>query len=290
MSFTLSVIQMHMDASPESNLERARVWIRRAANEGADLVLLPELFHMLYPGQERSPDRFDDAILPDGPLLTELAEEASNQDLCIAAPFFERRMSGVYANSHMLLEPGGEPSLIYRKTHIPDDPGFGEKYYFSPGEEGYFTWDINGVQAAPLICWDQWFPEAARVCALQGAHLLLYPTAIGWLDEESEEERRTMTEAWQTVQRSHAITNGLYVAVANRTGREAAPGQSHRGINFWGFSFIADPTGRILVHANATEETVLTATIDTDMIEHTRRTWPFLRDRRVDLYTPLIKR
>jgi N-carbamoylputrescine amidase len=281
---------MQMKASPRENLENAQVWIRRAANEGADLVLLPELFHMLYPGQDKDPERFNDALLPDGPLLEALAEEAANQDLCIAAPFFERRMSGVYANSLMLIEPGGEPSLIYRKTHIPDDPGFGEKYYFSPGEEGYFTWDVHGVKAAPLICWDQWFPEAARVCALQGAEVLLYPTAIGWLDDEAETDRRIMTEAWQTVQRSHAITNGCYIAVANRVGREPAPGQPHGGINFWGFSFIADPMGQVIAHANATEETVLTATIDPAVVESTRRTWPFLRDRRVDLYTPLIKR
>lgn len=286
----IATVQMRMTPSPEVNIDRARQGVEDAAKQGARWVLLPELVHLLYPGQTRSEAIFDSALPAQSPLFSPLQSLAAEKEIYIALPFFEKRLPGVYANSLLLLGPDGPDPALYRKTHIPEDPGFGEKYYFTPGEQDYFTWDAGGLQIAPLICWDQWYPEAARICALRGAQLLLYPTAIGWLPEEEEDARKAMADAWRTIQRSHAIANGLYVATANRTGWEAAPDDTQQGIQFWGQSFIVDPTGLVLAEAGADEETVLIADLSIHQIEKTRRTWPFFRDRRIDLYGPILKR
>ncbi len=260
--------------------------IRDAANGGAKLVVTPELFRSRYFCDREDPDTFDLAEPIPGPTTQTLAELARRLDICISASLFERRAPGLYHNTSVLLDSAGQIRGKYRKMHIPDDPSYLEKYYFTPGDLGYAAHPLDDRPDAPkigmLVCWDQWFPEAARLTAMQGADLLLYPTAIGGHAEDSAEDHAAQRDAWITIQRSHAIANGVFVAAANRIGTEGPN-------TFWGSSFIADPLGRILAQASADQPEILTADLDLAQIEHHRRTWNlFFRDRRPATYAGLL--
>jgi N-carbamoylputrescine amidase len=282
-STRVALVQQHADEAPERNLERAAAGVREAAGQGAEIVCLQELFRTRYFPREEDPARFDLAESVPGPTTERMAKLAREHGLVLIVPLFERRAPGVYHNSAAVLDADGRLSGLYRKMHIPDDPGFFEKYYFTPGDTGFQALDTSAGRIGVLICWDQWFPEAARLLALDGAEILFYPTAIGWADEETPEERRAQRDAWITVQRGHAIANGVWVAAANRVGREGS-------LTFWGSSFVSDPAGRVLAQAAETEETLLVADCPRAMIETQRRGWPFLRDRRIDAYGDLLRR
>jgi N-carbamoylputrescine amidase len=255
-----------MAPDPEANLVRAESAIAQAAREGAEIVCLPELFRTTYfPQEER---------------LSKLAE---GLEVVVVVPVFERRAAGLYHNSAVVLNADGAIAGLYRKMHIPDDPLFYEKFYFSPGDLGFRAFDTRAGRIGTLICWDQWFPEAARLIALDGAEILFYPTAIAWVPEDDDEERKAQRESWLTIQRAHAIANGLFVAAVNRVGREG-------NLEFYGSSFVADPRGRILAQAPADEEATLVVECPLSRIEEQRRSWPFLRDRRLDAYGDLLVR
>lgn len=281
-SLSLALVQHACSGDPGENLERACRLVEEAAGRGASLVCLQELFHTTYFCREMEERYFDWAEPADGPLAARLGELAGDLDITLVAPFFECRAPGLYHNALMVISREGNRLGIYRKKHIPDDPGFYEKYYFAPGEDSYRVYDTGQLRIGPLICWDQWFPEAARITALKGAELLIYPTAIGALPEEDEETEQAYLEAWTTIQRSHAIANGCYVAAINRVGTEG-------GTRFWGQSFVAGPFGEIMGRAGTGEE-ILQVELDRSAIERQRRTWPFFRDRRIDTYAPILKR
>ena len=268
---------------PGNSLERAESAIREAAGLGARLVCLQELFRTRYFPRSEDAANFDLAEGADGETAHRLGELASELGLVIVAPIFERRAAGVYHNSALVLDADGSRAGHYRKMHVPDDPGFHEKFYFAPGDLGFRAFDTAAGRIGVLICWDQWFPEAARLVALDGAEILLFPTAIGWDDSESDSERAAQLESWQLVQRAHAVANGLFVAAANRVGREG-------NLTFWGSSFVCDPQARVLAEAPADSECVLVADCDLGRIEQQRRAWPYLRDRRVDAYADLTRR
>ncbi|MCE2390619.1 MAG: carbon-nitrogen hydrolase [Proteobacteria bacterium] len=268
---------------PGNSLERAESAIREAAGLGARLVCLQELFRTRYFPRSEDAANFDLAEGADGETARRLGELASELGLVIVAPIFERRAAGVYHNSALVLDADGSRAGHYRKMHVPDDPGFHEKFYFAPGDLGFRAFDTAAGRIGVLICWDQWFPEAARLVALDGAEILLFPTAIGWDDSESDSERAAQLESWQLVQRAHAVANGLFVAAANRVGREG-------NLTFWGSSFVCDPQARVLAEAPADSECVLVADCDLGRIEQQRRAWPYLRDRRVDAYADLTRR
>jgi len=272
---------------PNQNLEKA-VWrIREAAARGAQLICLPELFRSEYFCRRQDPEMFALAEPVPGPTTETLGALARELGVAIVSPVFERRAPGIYHNTAVLLAPDGSPAGLYRKMHIPDDPLYYEKFYFTPGDLGFRSFPTPFGRIAVLICWDQWFPEAARLAALSGAVLLLYPTAIGWHPAEKQQEGAAQLDAWRTVQRAHAIANGLYVAAVNRTGREGSPG---RELEFWGSSLMADPFGRLLAEAPSDQEATLIAECDPAQVEQVRRHWPFLRDRRVDAYAGLLER
>lgn len=260
--------------------------VEEAADAGASLVCLQELFHGPYFCQTEDPAAFDLAEPLDGPSVEAVREVAKRKKISVLVPIFERRAPGLFHNSAVLLGPDGERLSLYRKMHIPDDPQFMEKYYFAPGDLGFRSARTPVGNVGTLICWDQWYPEAARLTSLKGAEILLYPTAIGWLPAEKEAEGQAQLEAWQTMQRSHAIANGVYVVAVNRVGREGSP---ESGIEFWGHSFVADPMGRIIAEAGEGEQ-VLIADLDLSAIEHTRKWWPFFRDRRIDAYDGMTRR
>jgi len=282
----VGLVQMAVRTDRESTVSAALAGIREAAGRGAKLVCLQELFAGPYFCQVEDPSAFDLAEPLDGPTVREIAEVARALEVFVSVPVFERRAPGLYHNSAVLLDPSGAACSTYRKMHIPDDPQFMEKYYFTPGDLGFVCAKTDIAAIGTLICWDQWYPEAARLTALEGAELLLYPTAIGWLADEKERDGAAQLDAWKTVQRAHAVTNGLFVVATNRVGRE---GPADAGIEFWGHSFVADPTGRIVAEAGEGEE-VLLADLDLSLIEETRRWWPFFRDRRIDAYGGLTKR
>ncbi len=293
-AYRVALLQLRCSPDPEENLLRAAEWVREAARQGADLVCLPELFRTQYFCQRQEAQFFDLAEPIPGPATELLARVALEEKVVVLASLFERRAPGLYHNTAALLERDGSLAGIYRKMHIPDDPLYYEKYYFAPGDLGFRAFHTSVGAIGALVCWDQWYPEAARIVALQGAGLLLYPTAIGWHPAEKEQDGVAQYEAWQIVQRSHAIANGVYVAAVNRVGLEhgdirgnRAPGE---GIEFWGGSFLADPFGRILAQAPHDRETILMAEIDPAHLEEVRRNWPFLRDRRVDSYAPIANR
>ncbi len=267
-------------------LARTSAHVRTAAGRGAQLVCLQELFAQPYFCQVEDHRYFDWAEAATGPTCTHMSGIAKECGVTLVVPFFERRAAGVYHNTLVVLGPSGEQLGLYRKMHIPDDPQFEEKFYFSPGDLGFMSVPTPEVQLGPLICWDQWYPEAARLTALKGAELLTYPTAIGWLAEEKAEHGAAQLSAWQTMQRSHAIANGVFVVAVNRVGIETLAGQS---IEFWGHSFVCDPSGTILAEAGSGEE-VLVVECDLTAIERTRQIWPFFRDRRLDAYSGLTKR
>jgi N-carbamoylputrescine amidase len=288
-TFRVGLVQMAMSADPEENLDRAASRVEAAARAGAEVVCLPELFRSPYFCQREDPRHFDLAEPVPGPSTERLGAVARKAGVAVVAPIFERRAPGLYHNSAAILDATGELVGLYRKMHIPDDPAFYEKYYFAPGDLGFRAFDVRAGRIGALICWDQWYPEAARLTALQGAALLLYPTAIGWHPAEKARHGAGQRDAWRTVQRAHAIANGVYVAAVNRIGHEpGGPGQD--GLEFWGSSFLCDPFGAVIAEAPADREETLLGTVDLGRIEEVRRHWPFLRDRRVDAYRGLDQR
>ena len=272
-----------------ANLDTATKAIRQAAADGAQLLLLPELHTSLYFCQTEDTSRFDLAEPIPGPTTEHLSALASELNIVIVGSIFERRTAGIYHNTAVVLDTDGSLAGKYRKMHIPDDPGYYEKFYFTPGDLGFRPIQTSLGKLGVLVCWDQWYPEAARLMALSGADLLLYPTAIGWDPRDDEAELTRQRDSWITIQRSHAVANGLPVLSCNRVGLEADPSQQSDGIRFWGNSFIAGPQGEFLAQAGA-EATVLMAEVDLARAESVRRIWPFFRDRRIDEYGKLLNR
>jgi N-carbamoylputrescine amidase len=289
---------MRMGAEPAANFAAAVEHIRAAARLGAKIVCLPELFRTQYFCQREDIRLFDLAEPIPGPSTAKLAEVARKVGIAIIASLFERRAAGLYHNTAVTLNSDGAIVGLYRKMHIPDDPHYYEKYYFTPGDLGFQAVDTVFGRVGTLVCWDQWYPEAARITALQGAEALFYPTAIGWHPAEKDEFGAAQYDAWQTIQRAHAIANGVYVAAVNRVGLEhgevlgnrAPIYESDQGIEFWGGSFLSDPFGRIIAKASHDAEEIVLGEIDLGLIEETRRNWPFLRDRRIDAYAPIAER
>jgi N-carbamoylputrescine amidase len=281
---------MSCTPEPAANLEKLIVHIRDAARRGAQVICTQELFRSLYFCQSENPAHFDLAEEIPGPTTHTLARMARELRVVIIAGLFERRAPGLYHNSAAVLDADGTLLGLYRKTHIPDDPLYYEKYYFAPGDLGFRVWPTRFGRLGVLICWDQWYPEAARLTALQDCSILFYPTAIGWHPKEKAALGEDQCAAWQTIQRAHAIASGVYVAGINRIGHEELPGVPGDGLEFWGRSFLADPFGRLVAQASTDQEEILLAEIDPQVQEQTRRLWPFLRDRRTDLYAPLTER
>jgi len=285
--FRLGLVQMSCSLDPNENLGKAEWRIREAAGRGAQIVCLQELFRSQYFCREEKSELFDLAEPVPGPTTGALCRLAGELQVAIVGSVFERRAAGVYHNTAVVIDADGSLLGLYRKMHIPDDPLYFEKFYFTPGDLGFRSFDTRYARIAPLVCWDQWYPEAARLAALSGAQVLFYPTAIGWHPYEKEQHGAAQHDAWRTIQRSHAIANGVYVAVVNRTGYEGPPGD---GLEFWGQSFVADPFGRVLAEASHDQEEILVVECDPRQIEETRRNWPFLRDRRIDAYAPICNR
>ena len=286
----VGLVQQSAGPEPAHNLAAAEAAIRDAAGRGARLVLLPELFATRYFCQQEDPALFDLAEPVPGPITERLGRLAGELRVVIVASVFERRAPGLYHNTAVVLDADGSIAGRYRKMHIPDDPGYYEKFYFTPGDLGFEPVATSLGRLGVLVCWDQWYPEAARLMALSGATLLLYPTAIGWDPADGEAEQARQREAWITIQRSHAIANGLPVLSCNRTGLEPDPSGASRGIDFWGSSFVCGPQGEILAMASQTEPELLLAEINLARSEEVRRIWPYLRDRRIDAYGDLGKR
>jgi N-carbamoylputrescine amidase len=278
---------MSCSANPEENLAKVETAIRGAAAKGAQIISTQELFRSPYFCREERAELFDLAEPLQGPTATAFSKLARELSVVLLGSIFERRAAGVYHNTAILFDADGSMLGAYRKMHIPDDPLYYEKYYFTPGDLGFRCFDTRYARIAPLICWDQWFPEGARMAALGGAQVLFYPTAIGWHPSEKEQYGAAQHDAWRTIQRSHAIANGVYVAAINRVGYEGPP---DHGIEFWGKSFVASPFGEILAEASHEGEETLIVECDPKRIEETRRNWPFLRDRRIDAYSGLLSR
>ncbi len=285
--FALGLVQMRCVEDPAANLATAVARIREATSRGARIVCLPELFRTRYFCQREDAAVFDLAEPVPGPTTEALASLARELGVVIVASVFERRAAGVYHNTAVVLDADGTLRGLYRKMHIPDDPLYYEKYYFTPGDLGFRAFDTACGRVGTLVCWDQWYPEAARLTALAGANLLVYPTAIGWHPQEKAAHGEVQLAAWQTMQRAHAIANGVYVAAVNRVGHEGPAGG---GLEFWGASFVCDPFGVVLAEASRTAEEVLIAECDLSHLEDVRRNWPFLRDRRIDAYAPITQR
>jgi N-carbamoylputrescine amidase len=292
--YKVGLVQMRMGPDPEANFALAIERIREAARLGAHIVCLPELFRTQYFCQREDLRLFDLAETIPGPSTARLAESAREVQVVVIASLFERRAAGIYHNTAVTLNADGAIAGVYRKMHIPDDPLYFEKYYFAPGDLGFQAVETDFGRVGTLVCWDQWYPEGARVTALQGAEVLFYPTAIGWHPAEKDEFGAVQFDAWRTIQRSHAIANGVYVAAVNRVGVEHGDVLGNRakgqGIEFWGGSFLADPFGHVIVQASHNAEEILLGEIDLALVEETRRNWPFLRDRRIDAYEPITKR
>lgn len=285
-SVKVGLVQMSMGTERSENLDVALSGAREAARAGAQVVCLPELFTSRYFCQVQDPAYFDWAEPIPGPTTREVARAAGELGVTMVAPLFERRAAGLYHNSLVVVRPDGTLGGHYRKLHIPDDPQFCEKFYFTPGDLGFLVAETPAVRLGALICWDQWYPEAARLTTLRGAELLVYPTAIGWLPEEKQTEGPSQLDAWRTVQRGHAIANGVFVVAVNRVGRESI-GECE--IEFWGHSFVCDPFGVVLAEAGE-EESVLVVECQLGRQEEVRRIWPFLRDRRIDAYHGIASR
>ncbi|MGH8280305.1 MAG: carbon-nitrogen hydrolase [Gammaproteobacteria bacterium] len=286
----VGLVQQSCSRDRTQNLEHSTASIREAAGRGAQLILLQELHTGPYFCQTEDTRLFDLAEPIPGPTTRALGALAKELGVVIVASLFEKRAPGLYHNTAAVLERDGSLAGIYRKMHIPDDPGFSEKFYFTPGDLGFNPIATSVGKLGVLVCWDQWYPEAARLMALGGAEILLYPTAIGWVEEDPADEQTRQRDAWITVQRAHAVANGLPVLVANRVGVEEDPSGKTTGIKFWGSSFIAGPQGEILAAAGADKPAVLTAELDLARSEEVRRIWPYLRDRRIDAYGDLLKR
>ncbi len=286
-TFTLGLVQMRCEADPAANLERALSAVYRAARNGAQIICLQELFRYPYFCQRHDPALFELAEPIPGPSTQRLAKAASETEAVIVASVFERRAPGVYHNTAVVFDADGSQCGLYRKMHIPHDPLYYEKYYFTPGDTGFHAFSTRYGRVGVLVCWDQWFPEPARLTALQGAEVLLYPTAIGWHPREKTEHGASQREAWELMQRSHAIANGVFVAAVNRVGHE---GPADGGLEFWGSSFVCDPFGVVLGQSSEDGEEVLVVPCDRRRLEDVRRNWPFLRDRRIDAYGDLMRR
>jgi len=292
--YRAGLVQMSCGPDPDANLDKAADRVREAAREGAEVICLPELFRAQYFCQREDIALFDLAEPIPGPSTERLSAIAREEKVVVIASLFERRAAGLYHNTAAVLQRDGSLAGLYRKMHIPDDPLYYEKFYFAPGDLGFKAFDTAVGKIGTLVCWDQWYPEGARLTALQGANLLFYPTAIGWHPAEKEQFGQAQYEAWQTIQRAHAIANGVYVAAVNRVGHEHGDVRGNRaegpGLEFWGGSFLADPFGRIIAKAAHDKEEILVGEIDLHLLEDTRRNWPFLRDRRIDAYAPIVHR
>ncbi len=299
-TFTIGLVQASVTADAAVNVADAVARVRQAASRGAQIICLQELFNSLYFCKAQKGERFDLAEPIPGPTTATMQALARELAVVLIVPMFERQAAGVYRNSAAIIDADGALLGVYRKMHIPDDPLFYEKYYFTPGDAtqdergttpgaagGFRVWETRFARVGVLICWDQWYPEAARITSLLGAEILFYPTAIGWHPAEKAQFGADQVNAWQTIQRGHAIANGVYVAAPNRVGHEPEPGTD--GLEFFGHSFVSDPFGRVIVEAG-TEPELIMATCDTAVIEDTRRNWPFLRDRRIDAYQPILGR
>lgn len=285
--YKIGLIQMSCSDNPDENLDKATRMLRDAAKDGVQVACLPELFMGPYFCQEERHVEFERAEEIPGPTTHALAKVAKETGMVIVGSIFEKRMAGMYHNTAVVLDADGSLAGVYRKMHIPEDPHYYEKFFFTPGDLGFKAHDTRFAKVGTLVCWDQWFPEGARATALAGADVLFYPTAIGWHPAEREEFGAKQTEAWQTVQRGHAVANGIYVAAVNRIGFEPNPEGKGEGIQFFGHSFIAGPQGEILAQASQDKEEILTATLDPAHMETVRRHWPFFRDRRVESYGAL---
>ncbi len=279
----IALVQMSCEAEPRRNLDKALTRIEEAAARGAKVICLQELFRSRYFCQSEEAGNFDLAEPIPGPSTEALSAVAAARKVVVVGSLFERRTEGIYHNTAVVLDADGRLAGRYRKMHIPDDPHYYEKFYFTPGDLDFTAHRTAHATVGALVCWDQWFPEAARLVALAGAQIVFYPTAIGWERGEVEPVRRRQLQAWETVQRGHAIANGMFVAVANRVGAEDS-------LEFWGNSFVVDPFGEVIAHAGAGAEEILIADCDLGLIEETRRNWPFLRDRRIDAYGDLLRR
>lgn len=287
----VALIQMSCSVDPGENLEKVLARIEEAAKQGAQLVSTQELFRSPYFCQTEDHANFALAESIPGPSTEALSKLAAARGIVIVGSLFERRAAGLYHNTAVVIDANGQLLGKYRKMHIPDDPLFYEKFYFTPGDLGFKSFDTRFGKVGVLVCWDQWYPEAARLTALAGAQILFYPTAIGWQPPEKEEYGERQHSSWETIQRAHAIANGVYVAVTNRVGHEPTPAtHPGEGIEFWGQSFIADPSGQIIAKAGVTEEQILIAEVDFGKLDIQRTHWPFLRDRRIDAYGEMTKR
>src|SRR5690242_2988574 len=293
-SFQIGLIQLSCSSDPDANLDKAVQRVREAARNGAQIVCLPELFHTQYFCQREDPALFDLAEPIPGPTTEAISKVARETHTSIIVSLFEKRTRGLYHNTAVLISKEGSIAGLYRKMHIPDDPLYYEKYYFTPGDLGFKAFDTDVARIGTLVCWDQWYPEGARLTALHGAQILFYPTAIGWHPAEKEQYGVAQHDAWRTIQRAHAIANGVYVAVVNRVGFETGDIRGNRasgaGLEFWGGSFLCDPFGRVIAEASHDKEEIVVGEVDIRAMEDIRRNWPFLRDRRIDSYAPITNR
>jgi N-carbamoylputrescine amidase len=288
-NYNIALTQISLDGTPATNLKKCLEWIRKAAKQGANVICLPELYSSFYFCQSENHDYFDLAEPLHNDSYKVFSALAKELGVVLVVPFFERRASGLYHNSAYIIDTNGSQAGLYRKMHIPDDPSYYEKFYFTPGDIGFKAFKTKMGMIGTLICWDQWYPEGARITALQGAEVLFYPTAIGWHPHEKAQYGVKQHDAWRTVQRGHAVANGIFVAACNRVGFEK-PVESSAGIEFWGSSFISGPQGEILAEASHDKEEIIIAEIDHHLMEDVRRNWPFLRDRRIDAYGDITKR
>lgn len=287
--YKIAVIQLHLNNTPANNLKKCLEWVRKAAAKGAEVISLPELYSSHYFCQSEDTENFAFAEPLYGVSFEAFSALAKELGIVIIVPFFEKRMAGIYHNSAYILDTDGSEAGLYRKMHIPDDPHFYEKFYFTPGDLGFKTNHTNKGKVGVLICWDQWYPEAARLTALKGAEVLFYPTAIGWHPKEKAQYGINQYGAWMNVMKGHAVANGIYVAAANRIGLEKYLPETD-GIEFWGASFIAGPQGEILAQASHDQEEILIAEVDLNLQENVRQNWPFFRDRRIDAFGDITKR
>jgi N-carbamoylputrescine amidase len=285
--FTVGLIQMSCSPDPRENFAKAEARIQEAAKRGAQIICLQELFRSQYFCREENAELFELAEAIPGPSTEALSKLARSLNVAIVGSLFERRAPGIYHNTAAIIDAGGSLLGKYRKMHIPDDPLYYEKFYFTPGDLGFPNFDTRFARIGVLVCWDQWYPEGARLASLGGANILFYPTAIGWHPAEKKEFGAAQLDAWRTIQRSHAIANGVFVAAVNRVGFE---GTSESGLEFWGHSFVCDPFGQVLAEASADKEEILLVECDPARSEEVRRNWPFLRDRRIDAYSPILER
>ena len=288
-TYRIAVIQLNLNNTPENNLKKCLQWVRDAAAKGAEVISLPELYSSHYFCQSEDTDNFAYAEPLYSISFTAFSELAQELGVVIIVPFFEKRMAGIYHNSAYIIDTDGTEAGLYRKMHIPDDPHFYEKFYFTPGDLGFKSNQTNKGKIGVLICWDQWYPEAARLTALKGAEVLFYPTAIGWHPKEKAQYGENQFGAWMNVMKGHAVANGVYVAAANRVGLEKYLPDTD-GLEFWGASFIAGPQGEILAQASHDKEEILIAEVDLDLQENVRQNWPFFRDRRIDAFGDITKR